>query len=1438
MVSLFEVKGRETTKCDVAVDSKSEVSVAVCAVSLVGSSEPTQRATVPPLPPTPTREVEVFAWGAAGGAENGNMMAGGPGGFSTARMLIKTGTQLTIMVGQGGAGVVYGPGGVVPTTRSSFGGGGSGGCTGTPRGYSGGGGGGCSAVMVGGVPLVVAGGGGGSSINHTTHGYGGGGGGETGSADGDQRKRATQEAPGGWGDNSPQCGDKFRGGDGSNVPTGTDDYGGGGGGGGLYGGGGGHTCSQGDSGGGGGSGYVVAPTTTATTSSSSGSGVVGDGGCVVGVISSRTVCGQRATARNTATTPPETNNEHYRDGAGGCVAPTTGDHTVDGNHGLVVVVVKAGTTATNKTNTDTHVFRYTVQNQSVTNDDSDEDDEEEVVLPTPTPSSSSSVTTAPSTTTPSSSSTAAASSTKEPAAAAAPPQASKVPPQQAAASTPAKAPAAPATPAAKVPTMPASATTRARTASTSAERRPTTVTAAGRRGSVVGRRGSRAGPGGGGDDDPENDFDSEGRPLNARGLAKVIATAVSQAPRQFREPNCSPIREALRLMKGNPTGEAKALDQFCKSADFAMNSVVEAYYEGFNKSIKSCSTFLEIVSTAEDSSEQLMEYITQSRIFLDKNVSALKTEWVEYLEQNDMIDLIDKIKWLGSSTREIEELVKARWFVHAAALLRRAIDVSTDLGLLKVNALQDISVYLVEMKQDFTTTVTKKICDHVYLRYSPTSASKPQPVLDSSLFRMNDNSTFKGLVLDSVFLSQEDWMSVTDPEADPRVFLKNCVASLEKLGLATSVAVQLQNAKSEIIRLLEENKIKVQQSSSSHQPSVLEEAKDFVAAFQSATDSFCKVLKNHGYLSQVFKSLSPTSTYNISTIWSQAQDVFKDALVPYLFAALNDSISTTPLLGARGSKIFSFENSSSYFFEAAMRNSARTSVPVDLKSISKLYPILTQFDDKVLDVFDCNQFAPPVATPLRDFLKTFTQQKFIPHLEKDTKNKIRLALETSDSFRPSETPYKSGVPLMQCAPKMIALLEDLIGVVQSFEGASQRGFVSLFEETVMGFFEKCTSVYALVLGIKPEERPLTLTAILLTGPDCATWIEQLQSDPLWPGNVKGITASLSTQKIGRDKGAFSFYECEALLDRYVHDPTFVVQREQLILEQQRIALLGSLCESLDWCAHRIQEICEATKKTAQNRKQSSDWRTFLEQKLVPIVSGFKDLANNSLMALRLEIRLHCFHFLSQFKGQTYTKEEKMPQPDTFIVELNKDLIQVEETLIPLLSERKSRFVIDGLALLIGALLIRSVSTMSAVNSNAISKLCKNVFTLQQNLTHTIHKKEFHFDRARRYFELLALDEQELLEHITEQSEQGATQLFQFEEYRTLLEVRKPHRKVDPMVLKELTNKLPVTIRRDAGTNPTNSYSAATTPVLTSNVATLGRSLTPSASSSAPRSRRM
>ncbi|KAH3746264.1 exocyst complex component 4 [Pelomyxa schiedti] len=922
----------------------------------------------------------------------------------------------------------------------------------------------------------------------------------------------------------------------------------------------------------------------------------------------------------------------------------------------------------------------------------------------------------------------------------------------------------------------------------------------------------------------ENDFDDDGRPLNARALAKVIAEAVSKAPRQFREPNCSPIIEALRLMRGDPDSEAKALHQCCKSADFAMNSVVETYYEGFNKSIKSCSKFLSIVSSGENSSEALQEYVIQIRVLLDKNISGLKTEWAEYLEQAKLIELINKIrkrKWLSTATREIEELIKGRWFVHAAELLRQAIDVSADLILQKVDTVQDISSQLQEMKKDFTTVVTKKICEHVYLRFSGTAPSKTKANADTPV-KIPEFSTIEGLLPDSVFLSQEDCSSGTDPEAEPRVFLRNCVAALEKMGLATYVAKQLENAKQEIVRLLEDHNITVPFSNnSSSEPILKVDEKDFPEAFKTATDCFCAALKNHGYLSQVFKSLSPTSSYNLSTIWAQGQDVIKDALAPYLLSATFDNIPTVSLLVDSRPKIFSFGHSSSYFFETTLKTAARPSFGADLRSISKLYPILLRFDNQVQEIFACHQLKPAAATPLRDFVQGFTQQNFLPLLEKDTKNKTRLILEASDAFKPTEmlssTSKASCIQLLQCAQKMISLLEDVVEIIQAFEGSIQSSFIHIFHETLSSFVEMCSLKYSWVLGVKRETLPLTMTALLLTGQDCALWINQLQADPLWPDySRRGSGQAFFTNKLVGKDPQFNFYECEILLDRYVHDPSFMIQRDQLILDPQKIALLANLCETMEWCHSRVSAIfVNAREKGTHNRfitKPEGAWSVFIEQNRQPILQSFKDMANSSLMVLRLEYRLHCFHFLSLFKTKSYTREERLPLPDVFIVELNKDLLQAEEILLCLLSEKKARFVLDGLAELIGTLLIRSVGTMSAVNTNAIPKLCKNVFTLQRNLTRIMHKKEFHMDHARKYFDLLALDERELLNHIRDQVDQGHIEsgnIFQYEEYRTLLEVHQlnatnnnnasnmGNRKVDPIILKELNNILPMTYNKNS-----------------------------------------
>jgi hypothetical protein len=218
--------------------------------------------------------VEMKLWGAGGSSgDNSNTLIGGPGGFTTAKLKIPSGTTLRIIVGEGGK--RYGLG-------KTFGGGGGGGNNSS---YDGGSGGGGSFVFVEdtlpAVPknvLSAAGGGGGCAGtygNPNSGGPGGGGSGGNGyttSNQGEVGKGGTQNAGGAAGGAAGGTNGAFyQGGTGNGS---TSNVGCGGGGGGFYGGGGGAGRSGA---GGGGSGHVnqdppagfafISGTTTAVQSS-------------------------------------------------------------------------------------------------------------------------------------------------------------------------------------------------------------------------------------------------------------------------------------------------------------------------------------------------------------------------------------------------------------------------------------------------------------------------------------------------------------------------------------------------------------------------------------------------------------------------------------------------------------------------------------------------------------------------------------------------------------------------------------------------------------------------------------------------------------------------------------------------------------------------------------------------------------------------------------------------------------------------------------------------------------------------------------------------------------------------------------------------------------------------------------------------------------------
>ncbi|KAK5580964.1 hypothetical protein RB653_000991 [Dictyostelium firmibasis] len=192
----------------------------------------------------------------------------------------------------------------------------------------------------------------------------------------------------------------------------------------------------------------------------------------------------------------------------------------------------------------------------------------------------------------------------------------------------------------------------------------------------------------------------------------------------------------------------------------------------------------------------------------------------------------------------------------------------------------------------------------------------------------------------------------------------------------------------------------------------------------------------------------------------------------------------------------------------------------------------------------------------------------------------------------------------------------------------------------------------------------------------------------------------------------------------------------------------------------------------------------MEEPIKDIAQRFKDLSKRCLLALRIEYRIHCFYFLEGFKRAQYMCEEERTDPDSFIVELNKDLSASEEMMSIYLTSDKCNFLFSGIAKLIGKLLISKLVHVNSINDNGVAKLCKNVFTLQQNLSNIIVKREIFFDRIRQFYQALSAED-ELLNYLLEKMSQP---FFSLEEGKIIIDFLQRTKRISPNAISTLEAK--------------------------------------------------
>ncbi|CAM4929119.1 unnamed protein product [Rotaria socialis] len=160
------------------------------------------------------------------------------------------------------------------------------------------------------------------------------------------------------------------------------------------------------------------------------------------------------------------------------------------------------------------------------------------------------------------------------------------------------------------------------------------------------------------------------------------------------------------------------------------------------------------------------------------------------------------------------------------------------------------------------------------------------------------------------------------------------------------------------------------------------------------------------------------------------------------------------------------------------------------------------------------------------------------------------------------------------------------------------------------------------------------------------------------------------------------------------------------------------------------------------------------------------LSYDILLVLFLEIRLHCFYHLSLlFRNASHYASVIDADPDENIMTLNRDLTRLQETLHSALNEKKFSFLFQGFGFALATILIRSAPRFIHISETGVTKMCRNIFAIEQTLTQIRTVGDAELMRVNRYCEFLhATRADEILaiieEHRSEYTEHDYIYLLQ------------------------------------------------------------------------------
>ncbi|KAL3523498.1 hypothetical protein ACH5RR_016332 [Cinchona calisaya] len=441
---------------------------------------------------------------------------------------------------------------------------------------------------------------------------------------------------------------------------------------------------------------------------------------------------------------------------------------------------------------------------------------------------------------------------------------------------------------------------------------------------------------------------------------------------------------------------------------------------------------------------------------------------------------------------------------------------------------------------------------------------------------------------------------------------------------------------------------------------------------------------------------------------------------------------------------------------------------------ASIYRPVLQFTDKVASLLP-QKYSQLGNDGLLAFVENFVKDHFLPTMFVDYRKGVQQAISSPAAFRPRAhaaacyTPsIEKGRPVLQGLLAIDFLAKEVVGWAQAmpkFSGDLMNYVQTFLERT----YERCRTSYM--------EAVLEKQSYMLIGRhDIENLLRVDPASACLPNSLGQLSIDNNTSEA--DTVEVEMEICDLLLNLRP------IKQENLIRDDNKLILLASLSDSLEYVADSIERLARTSKKVynqvEENGKQKTPHHSratsAAPKDLASFAEEYRKLAIDCLKVLRVEMLLETIFHMQEMTSRQYLDDQDAEEPDDFIISLTSLITRRDEEMSPFIAELKRRYIFGGICGVAAHAFVKALTDMTSINLFGVQQICRNSIALEQALAAipSIDSEavQLRLDRVRTYYELLNMPFEALLAFITEHGH-----LFTAAEYGNLLKIQVPGRDI-------------------------------------------------------------